>query len=123
MTKLEKEFLRILKRRKTPIKADELVVRLGIKHEVHTARRRISYLRRSLIRQGILIVSNKDGYYLARTEEDIQKYIHSTKKRAFTIFKNLRDILRAMNELDNIKIDETEVTALENVLNKELEGG
>ena len=105
---LKKKFLSLLKRRKTPIKADVLIKRLGLQGNIFTCRRKISKLREAALKDGVLVVANKDGYYIARSEEDINKYINMNKHRAFSVFKNLRRIMKSENALESIQTQDAE---------------
>lgn len=78
-----------------PIKADNIIVRLGFYGGKcsYTSRRYVTQLKEDLLNDGCVIISNDKGYFIPRREEDIDMYINVTKKRAITMFVNLKYLL------------------------------
>ena len=78
-----------------PIKADDIIIRLGFYSGRcnYTSRRYVTQLKEDLLNDGCVIISNDKGYFIPRREEDIDMYINVTKKRAITMFVNLKYLL------------------------------
>lgn len=64
-------------------------------------RKNIEYLRRN----GCVIISNNNGYFLPSSPEEVEKYIQQEKKRAKSIFFTLKYALKYKEFLDVMKCE------------------
>lgn len=71
------------------VKADDLINLLGFPKVDHSTRRAVTRIRDMLWERGVLVLSDKDGYFIPKEPEEIEAYMVSYKKRALTALKKL----------------------------------
>ena len=60
------------------------------------ARKCIEHLRRS----GTVIISNKNGYFIPETPEELQKYINQETHRAKSVFYTLKNARKLLQQIE-----------------------
>lgn len=84
--------------KKEHIKSDDIIKRLGINDgkPTYSARRLITRIRDRLWDKGILVLADKEGYYIPQNDEEVQKYLKSYRKRAITTLVKFKHILQVV---------------------------
>ena len=83
------DLMQEILRKYTRVKADDLINLLGFPKVDHSTRRAITRIRDMLWERGVLVLSDKDGYFIPKEPEEIEAYMASYKKRALTALRKL----------------------------------
>lgn len=87
------------------LKGKRLVRLLELGEVKHSTIRAVTRIRDILWDNGVLVLADKDGYFLPEKPEDIEAYIISYKKKAITALVKLKKLEKLAYKVEQSKYD------------------